>query len=292
MTKEKYIEEYKKVLTIKRVATNTAITYLSCLKSFLYWCEEADIFPPNLTKSQLLDYLSKIKSYSLLKQARGTIDNFYKHVLGIPYICAGIPYPRRSHSLPEYLTVYELNQVFNAVKNNKQRIILKIQYVCALRVHEVVKIKWNDFVKAGINYDLRVIGKGGKYAYLPIPPETITEITQFLGNSFGINEYIFKGQFKDHYSERSVQEIINRAMESCGIYKNGSTHLLRHSRATHLIQNGSSTRHVQGLLRHASNKTTEIYTHLNTTDLRIAFDKSDVLIKELLQTNQLALNEH
>lgn len=281
MTKEQYIVEYRKVLRIKRLQSNTIETYIGCLTSFLNWCELADIFPPQITKEQLRDFLCSIKSYSTLKQQRGTIDNFYKYVLGISYILNGMPFPKKPATLPEFFTIYELQQIFSAVKNDKQRLILKLQYACALRVHEVVKIKWNDFVKRGNVYDLRVIGKG-KYAYLPIPIDTITELIQTMGNKFGANEYVFVGQFKEHYSERSVQEVINRAMADCRIYKEGSTHLLRHSRATHLIQSGSSVAHVQKLLRHSSSKTTDIYTHLGVSDLRESFDKADLALKELL----------
>jgi len=284
MTLDEYIESYKKTLIIKRFQPNTIETYLSCLKSFLYWCQKADIFPPEITKDHLLDYLSKTKSTSLLRQQIGTIGNFYRYVVGIPCICAGIPYPKKAKHLPDYFTPNELTKVFAAVKNDKQRLILKIQYALALRVHEVVKIKWKDFILKYDNYEMKVLGKGNKSNYLPVPKETIAEIILTLGNNFGIDEYLFKGQFKDHYSERSVQEIINRAMNDCGMIKEGSTHLLRHSRATHLIQNGSSLRHVQKILRHSKSTTTEIYTHLSNDDLREALEESDAKI-------QLRLNE-
>ncbi len=295
MTKEEYINEYKKLLTIKRFQPNTISTYLSCLRMFLNWCEEADIFPPNLTKSQLVDYLSNTESSSLLRQQIGTIGNFYDWVIGVPCICAGIPYPKKHTKLPDYFTPHELIRIFEAVKNDKQRLILKIQYALALRVHEVVKIKWTDFVQTYSHelkclvYDLRIIGKGNYCDIVPVPSETITEITQILGNNFGTSGYLFKGQFKDHYSERSVQAVIGRAMEQCGILKDGSTHLLRHSRATHLLQNGSSLRHVQMILRHKKSTTTEIYTHLSKMDLRMSILKSDNNISEgLNHQKQLA----
>jgi site-specific recombinase XerD len=286
MTKNEFINEYEKVLLIRRYSIRTNETYLSCLRGFLNWCEQKDVFPPEITKPQLTDYLATTKSASLLRQQIGTISSFYKYVIGIPYICAGIPYPKKHQTLPEFFTPNELLSVFNAIINPKQRLILKIQYALALRVHEVVKIKWLDFVqkynpnnKANV-YDLKITGKGNVTEFLPVPTETIIEIIAVLGNKFGLNEYLFKGQFKDHYSERSVQEVIGRAMLNCGITKKGSTHLVRHSRATHLIQNGASLRHVQKLLRHKKSTTTEIYTHLNNDDLRSAFEQSDIKIQQ------------
>mgnify|MGYP006052144229 FL=1 len=281
MTKDEYINEFKNLMRIKRFQPNTIDTYTSCIKMFLNWCEEADIFPPNLTKSQLVDYLSHTESGSLLRQQIGTIGNFYAWVIGVPYICAGIPYPQKRTKLPDYFTPYELIKIFESVKNKKQRLILKVQYALALRVHEVVKIKWTDFVQSyshelkTIVYDIRIVGKGGYTDVVPVPVETIQEITEVLGNLFGTNGYLFKGQFKEHYSTRSVQIIINRAMDECRILKYGSTHLLRHSRATHLLQNGSSLRHVQMILRHKKSTTTEIYTQLSKNDLRLSMLNSD-----------------
>lgn len=295
MTKEEYISEYKKLLIIKRFQPNTIQTYLSCLRMFLNWCEETDLFPPDLTKEQLTDYLSHTESASLLRQQIGTIGNFYNWVIGIPYICQGIPYPQKRTKLPDYFTPYELLRIFDSVKNPKQRLILKIQYALALRVHEVVKIKWTDFVQnyshelKSIIYDIRIVGKGGYTDVIPVPVETIQEITETLGNHFGTAGYLFKGQFQEHYSTRSVQIIINRAMNYCNILKDGSTHLLRHSRATHLLQNGSSLRHVQMMLRHKKSTTTEIYTHLSKNDLRMSMLKSDNnLLDGLNQQKQIA----
>lgn len=253
---------------------------------FLNWCEEVDIFPPDLKKEQLVGYLSKTESSSLLRQQIGTIGRFYEFVLGIPYITAGIPYPQKRTKLPDYFTPYELIKIFEAVKNPKQRLVLKVQYALALRVHEVVKLKWSDFIQSYSHelkclvYDVRIIGKGGYSDVIPVPVETIQEISEVLGNNFGTGGYLFKGQFKDHYSERSVQQVINRAMAECKILKDGSTHLLRHSRATHLLQNGSSLRHVQMILRHKKSTTTEIYTHLSKNDLRLSMLKSDNNLQE------------
>lgn len=295
MDKEEYIAEYKKLLTIKRFQPNTIATYLGCLRMFLNWCEEADIFPPDLKREQLTDYLSHTESASLLRQQMGTIGNFYAWVIGIPYITKGLPYPQKRTKLPDYFTPYELLRIFESVKNPKQRLILKIQYALALRVHEVVKIKWTDFVQSyshelkTIVYDIRIVGKGGYTDIVPVPSETIQEITETLGNHFGTAGYLFKGQFQDHYSTRSVQIIINRAMEYCNILKDGSTHLLRHSRATHLLQNGSSLRHVQMILRHKKSTTTEIYTHLSKNDLRMSILRSDNNLNEgLNHQKQLA----
>lgn len=272
------ITEFFKVLSIKKLQTNTVNTYMSCIKSFLEWCEAEDIYPPEINKERLRDYFVTIESNSYLKQMRGTIGNLYEFVFGIPYILVGMPFPKQGNHLPDYFTPIELIQIFEAVKNPKQRTVLKLQYACALRVHEAVKVKWTDFIQTHEGYNLKVLGKGNKHDYIPVPDETIQALVQTFGNKFKDNEYVFKGQTKEHYATKTVQIVINRAMEICNITKDGSTHLLRHSRATHLIQSGVSLRHVQILLRHKSSKTTEVYTHLSTSDIRKACISADLLL--------------
>lgn len=282
MTLQEYKEEYRKVLIMKRLSINTVNTYISCMDVYLRWCETKDIFPPEITKPKLREFLSNPNwSASYLKQQRGTIDNFYRYVLGINYIMADMPYPKVSKRLPEYLSPEEVEALFNAVSNRKQRLILKLQYACALRVHEVVKVKWADFEKTFSGYNLRVFGKG-KLDLIPVPDETVNEVVAVLGDNFKSSGYLFPGQTGSHYDEQSVRAFFNRAKAHCIIYKEGSTHLLRHSRATHLIQSGVSTRHVQILLRHNSSKTTEVYTHLSKDDLREAFKKADSYILQKL----------
>jgi site-specific recombinase XerD len=290
MTKEEYINQYRKILRIRNLLPNSRKTYMDLILVFLNWCERQDIFPPDITKEQLLDFFCTIKSNSTFRQMRGTVYNFYEYVIERPYILSGIPFAKRNKTLPEYLTIHEIDRVFKSVKNNKQRIILKLMYNCGLRVHEVVKIKWKDFICLGGSiYDLRVIGKGNKPDLIPVSEELINEIIIYLGNRFGTDEYIFKGQFKEFYSTRSVQIVFNKALLNCGIHKNGSTHLCRHSIATHLAQGGMNAMQIKVFMRHNSIKTSDIYVHLVKEDLRKPLDVMRQKIK-LCLSNQKELN--
>lgn len=283
MTKEEYINQYRQVLKLRNLRPNTQQTYLDLIQVFLSWCERADVFPPDITKQQKLDFFCTIKSPSTFRQMRGTIGNFYEYVIGIPYILVGIPFAKKVKILPEYLTVHEIDQVFKATKNHKQRIILKMMYNLGLRVHEVVKVKWNDWCFTGNEYDLKVIGKGGKHDLIPAQIELIDEIKIFLGDNFGQKEFMFKGQFRDCYSERSVQLIFHRSMDYCKINKEGSTHLFRHSIGTHMAQNGFNAFQIQKFLRHESIKTSLTYVHLAKTDLRKPLQEMRMQIANTLQ---------
>lgn len=293
-----YLNKYRTVLTIRRLSVNTIDNYMDHLKQYLGWCYTNQVLPDDVNDDALLKYMAGSKSESQLRQRIGTIQNFYEHVLGMPYRLAHVPYPKRHTQLPDYLSVEELNAVFNSITNPKQKLLVKLQYACALRVHELVKIKGSDFVKKFIPqanawaYDVKIKGKGSKEDAVPVPGETMQEIIACLGsNIIGKNEYLFKGQFGGCYSDKSVQMIVNRAKQVCGMTKKGSTHILRHSRATHLIQNGVSLKHVQILLRHKNPKTTQIYMHLNTNDLHIAFMQADTCLQNQLNNiNKPLLN--
>lgn len=222
---------------------------------------------------------------------RGTIGNFYEFIIGNKYILVGVPFAKKTKTLPEYLTVHEIDQVFKATKNNKQRIILKMMYNLGLRVHEVVKVKWNDWSITGDDCDLKVIGKGGKHDLIPAPIELINEIKIFMGDNFGNNQFMFDGQFKECYSERSVQEIFKRSMSNCNIHKEGSTHLFRHSIGTHMAQNGFNAFQIQKFLRHESIKTSLTYVHLAKGDLRKPLEDMRKQIANTLQNKQLNSNQ-
>jgi site-specific recombinase XerD len=250
------------------------------LHLFLTFCESNNILPEDGNKMYFLKWLDG-QSESTIKQRIGTLQNFYTYVLDMPYVASGLPYPIHHDKPPEYLTIQEVKNLLGTIKNAKQNLILTLQYSLALRVGEVVILKGNNFYlcfhpEQKIHYyQVRVYGKGGKYRILPVPNETINKIKMVLGNDIiGRDEYLFKGQTKEAYSIRSVQIIFHRAKSLAGINKDGCTHLLRHSMATHHIQAGRSLRYVQELLGHSSSKTTERYTHLNTNDLMTEFNKT------------------
>lgn len=287
MTKEEYINQYRQILRLRNLSVNTRKTYLDLIQVFLNWCERTDVFPPDISKDQLLDFFCTIKSPSTFRQMRGTIGNFYEFCCNNKYILVGIPFAKKVKTLPEYLTIHEIDQVFQATKNHKQRIILKMMYNLGLRVHEVVKVKWKDWIFTGEEYDLKVIGKGSKHDLIPAPIELINEIKIFLGDRFGQNEFMFTGQFKDCYAEGTVRVVLHRAMEYCKIHKEGSTHLFRHSIGTHMAQNGFNAFQIQKFLRHESIKTSLTYVHLAKGDLRKPLQEMRKQIANTLQ-KQLA----
>lgn len=296
MNKEDYIKQFTQVLVVRQLCFSTIENYLYHLNSFLDWCKNR--LPENISHSELIEFLASNPQYSTVKQRRGMLTNLYEYVLAQGFKLFGLPFPKVPEKLPDYFTLHELQRIFNSVTNIKQQTILKLQYACALRVHEVVKVKRTDFVKVfnphlkSWAYDLRITGKGNKDGYVPVPDETINEIFEYWKSlEKKPREYLFEGQLKSCYSERSVQIIVKQAMIGCGINKQGSTHLLRSSRATHLAHAGVDIKHIKELLRHKLIKTTERYMALNTNSIRVIFNKADQEIFNLIGAEKKLLKE-
>lgn len=285
------------ILTIRQLQLNSIKTYLSIFDGFEKWLRENNLEAEHITHEQLVSFIAFPNSSSLIRQKIGVIKNLYEFCLGQGYKTYGFPYPRKKKLLPEYFTPYELSRVFNSIENIKQKCIVKLQYACALRVHEVVKIKRTDFIKKYDQhqqkyvYDLKICGKGGRVDEIPVPDETIQEIFSYWQSldKKPFDDYLFGGQFASCYSLRSVQIVMKRAMKYCGINKKGSTHILRHSCASHLIQAGVDISYIQKLLRHSSIKSTLIYTHFKPTDMRLVFSKAQLFTQEIIEKEKYKL---
>lgn len=291
MEQELILKRFNEAIRAKRLALNTISIYNSHLNHFLNWCESKNINPFEAQKYELIEYLSLNSNYYTLKQRKGALYNFYEFIANKPYLTYGLPCAKAPQRLPEYFTPQEIESIFALIINPKQRCILKVQYATALRVSEVVKIKTTDFVRKIVDgtecFDLRVIGKGDKERLLPVDQETINEIFAYW-KTLKVkpnNKYLFAGQFRSCYSERSVQIVVRRAMRKLGIEKKGSSHLMRKSRASHFGQNGMNAINIKEWLGHSSLKPSLHYTGLDTNHLRAAAKEVDLKLLPLLNNS-------
>jgi integrase/recombinase XerD len=170
-------------------------------------------------------------------------------------------YPHsKNKSLPVYLTVREVRRLMENVTNLKHTCIVQLLYGCGLRLNELIHLKLTD-----IDTKNRIIlirnANGGKDREVMLSP-LLLETLQRYYKMYQPNEYLFEGQGGGLYSEKSVQMIVKKAASKAGITKKVTPHTLRHSFATHLLENGTDIRYIQELLGHKSVNTTEIYTHI------------------------------
>jgi len=134
-------------------------------------------------------------------------------------------------------------------------------YSGGLRISEVTSLKLSDIdSKRGV---IRIReSKGAKDREVPLSQKALEQL-RFYYKEYKPSEYLFEGQFGGKYSTRSIQTLFRKALKTCGITKKATVHTLRHSYATHLLENGTDLRIIQELLGHKSSKTTEIYTHVS-----------------------------
>ena len=144
--------------------------------------------------------------------------------------------------------------------------MLKLCYGMGLRVSEIVNIKIKDVDSKNMQvFITRAKGKKDRYVNLP---ETILEQLRIYFKEYQPKEYLFEGQYGGQYSIRSVQAVFRKALQTAKINKSVGIHSLRHSFATHLLENGTDIRFIQELLGHKDIKTTLIYTQVSDKSIR------------------------
>lgn len=171
---------------------------------------------------------------------------------------------KKREQLPTVLSVEEVQRLFNAIDNLKHRCILKIIYGGGLRLSEVTNLRIADIHSDRLQVFVHG-GKGKKDRYTTLSKKFLKELRSYY-KGYLPKYWLFEGQSGGKYSNRSVQEVLRKAVKVSKINPFCTVHTLRHSYATHLLEAGTSLRHIQVLLGHASSTTTEIYTHVSTTE--------------------------
>lgn len=191
-----------------------------------------------------------------------------------------IPKNKIHKKLPETIDYNGIDKILSVIDCNtdigiRDRAILELIYSCGLRVSECVNLKVSDYYK--VEKKIYVIGKGNKQRMIPVGDIAIDCVEQYLNNvrknikQSKSQRYLFIANTGEQLTREEVWHRLKKYANMAGV--KSKVHTLRHSFATHLLQNGADLRSVQELLGHSDVRTTEIYTHLNTKDLLDAFDK-------------------
>lgn len=170
-------------------------------------------------------------------------------------------YPQRSENkLPKFLTKMEVRKILDCTSNIKHKAVLTTIYACGLRLGELLELKISD-IKTGQNILLIRQSKRNKDRVVSLSPKLIELLRQYY-KFYNPKKYLFEGSENEKYSQRSVQQIMKSSLKKSGVESPASVHTLRHSYATHLLENGVDIRIIKELLGHNNIKTTEIYTHI------------------------------
>lgn len=274
-------EEFLKKLEIElKIAKNSIYT----LKNYMRF------------NSQLLDYIKKspdeineddIKFYISENLADKAAISIIMFLAALKYAYTGIlkidptatiKRPRREKKLPTVLTKDEIFKLLESLNNKKSKLMISLIYASGMRVSEVTGLKIKD-----LDFDDKIgyirQGKGKKDRIFNIPNFLFAKIKSFANKQKEYGAiYVFGGRGAKEMSSRNVQKIVNNAAKKAGIKKSVHTHTLRHSFATHLLENEIDIRKIQELLGHADLSTTQIYTHVSTEQLKKIKSPLDVMM--------------
>jgi len=227
----------------------------------------------NYSKSTVARKLATLRSFYKFCLRRGHVDS---HPL------ASIRTPKQEKRLPKFLEIDQINKLLatpddNTLLGARDRAMLEVLFSTGVRVSELVDLNFADLNFEGRT--VRVRGKGKKQRVTPIGPTAIAAIQRYLelrradarAPKFD-PQALFVNKHGQRLSTRSVRRKLDKYLSECGLDPSISPHTLRHSFATHMLNNGADLRSVQELLGHQSLSTTQIYTHLTTPRLKAAYD--------------------
>lgn len=262
-------KEYLELLKQKRYSEQTIKTYTHYFKDFLQYFINRDI--DSISVDEINEYLlvlieEKNISSSQQNQRINAIKFFYERVYGREKQYYKIERPRKEQKLPKVLSKDEVKGIIMQCKNRKHKCILSLIYSAGLRRNELINLQPTDIISD--RNQIRIVnGKGNKDRYSIISPKLIQELREYY-KEYRPVKWLFEGQKQStKYSTTSIRKILNKAVLQAKIKRRVTPHMLRHSFATHLLEQGVDLRYIQVLLGHSSSKTTEIYTHVSNYEI-------------------------
>ncbi|MFD1615807.1 tyrosine-type recombinase/integrase [Gelatiniphilus marinus] len=260
------LETFKTILELKRYSKSTIDSYLNFLNIFVRFL---NIESKNLEKLEDRDVIAtlieiiKSKQYGISsqKQLIGAINLFFKELFK-RQIDFSIIYPtRKEHFLPYILSKTEIKLMLEQTENIKHKAILATIYGLGLRISEAVNLKVNNIDSQRML--VHIHNAKGKKDRVVMLPESLLVLLRLYFKAYKPNVYLFEGQQKSaSYSASSIRKILKTALSKSRINKPVKVHTLRHSFATHLLENGTDIRIIQKLLGHRNINTTLVYTQV------------------------------
>ena len=217
------------------------------------------------------------KKYSstTINQSISALKFYYNKFLVRNVVLDGIDRPKKEKQLPNIWSVEEMEKILKSIDNIKHRAIILTIYSAGLRIGELTRLKPEDILSDRMLIFVRR-SKGRKDRFTLLSEKNLALLRKYF-KEYKPKKYLFEGQNGGMYSTSSIQNILKKALKMSGVAKRGTVHTLRHSFATHLLENGTDLRYIQDLLGHYSSKTTEIYTHVSNKQLRNIKSPADFL---------------
>src|SRR3989339_1484723 len=292
---EKHLDSYLGSLKSERnLSYHTIKNYNIDLKDFFLFLKDKQI--TDVTRNDARRFLyslegRKFKRRSLARKI-SACRSFYSWLLREklakenPFIL--LTTPKLEKKLPNFLYKNEIDKLFLSLKGSspfdlRDKAIIELLYGSGIRVSEVVKLNISDLDLA--SYEVRVLGKGSKERIVLIGTKAVAALKAYI--SYGRNKLIdddtravFLGSRGGRLTQRSIERILKKWVKAAGIEKKVTPHTLRHSFATHLLDNGADLRGVQELLGHSSLSTTQVYTHITKERMKAVYDSAHPRAKQ------------
>jgi site-specific recombinase XerD len=260
-------KKFEGEMILRNKSYRTIATYKSLINPFLdhFQGSKIKMLPAEKIREYILERLNVDHySRSYQNQLINALKRYYEYVHDREFEDFDLPRPKKRQRLPNVISREDIQKMLDITRNQKHKTIISILYGCGLRLSEVLSLKIED-----IDFNMKVmyvIGKGDKQRMIPIGSNLVKQIKRYQ-KSYLPKVHLFNGQNSLKYSGKSIQQIVqNKALE-VGIKTKVTPHTLRHSFATHLLEDGVDLRVIQELLGHASSKTTEIYTYVSRKNL-------------------------
>jgi site-specific recombinase XerD len=267
-------------LRSRKYSPKTIVSYLYYNRTF---CRTLQKKPESITREDITTYLAYLDkqrdlSSSSMNLAISAFKFFYHEVLK-KNIAQEHHRPRHDKRLPTVLSCSEINRLLDMEKNPKHRLLLMLTYSSGLRVSEVVALQ-KEHIDTSRKTLLIKAGKGRRDRYTLLSERVVKFVENYYA-IYNIEKWLFPGiPAQRHLSIRSAQNIFDKALHIAGIQKVISIHSLRHTFATHLLENGTDIKYIQELLGHTSLKTTQRYTHVARRSLLRIQSPLDTLTRD------------
>jgi len=287
MNEVQAINRFKKFLKVEKgLSQNSIYSYTYDLKKFNDYLSENNKDILVATQEDIQQFLifeknSKNNSSRTLARSLAAIRQFYNFVSDnfedVKNPTVKIESPQIEKTLPDFLSVKEVNKLFDSISEAdsyelRDKTIFELLYSCGLRISEAIELTKNDIDTE--NYFINITGKGNKERIVPIGDEALRLLNKYISESRYVilgsreSEYLFVSKKGGKLNRKSVWRLLKNYVVRTDIIKNITPHTLRHSFATHLIENGADLRSVQELLGHMDISTTQVYTHMAKKELQ------------------------
>jgi integrase/recombinase XerD len=255
-------------LQLKKYANNTVKSYIIAFETFINYHNTKELIQinENDVRQYILKLIQENKSDSYINIAINSIKFYYESVLGMPNRFYQIERPRKEKKLPKVLSKEDVLQIITHTNNLKHKCIVSLLYSSGMRRNELVNLKITD-IDSKRMLILIEAAKGKKDRYTILSHTLLKDLRDYY-KQWKPKKYIVEGVYGQQYSGQSIGRVVTNAAIKAGIQITVTPHMLRHSFATHLLEDGVDLRQIQVLLGHSSSKTTEIYTHVAMTTFK------------------------